>query len=318
MIALETQGIRKEFGTLVAVNDLSLSVRQGEVWGLIGPNGAGKTTLLRMLATVLRPSAGSASICGHDLTSGFLEIRKHIGYLPDFFGLYNDLTLRECLWFFAKAYGMPEDGIGARVDEALGHVELSYKQDDLVRHLSRGMVQRLGVATLMVHDPRLFLLDEPASGLDPKARIQLRDVLRKLSGEGRTVVISSHILTELSGFCSHIAVMDHGNLITHGAVDEIEKEVIGGRKCAVTILGDAVRAKDIAASFAGVTSVVAEGDRLVVEISGDPEQLAGLNAFLVQEGVSVIGLAEEHRNLEDLFMEISEDKGLSVAEGSEC
>jgi len=165
MEILEVNNLRKEFGTVVAVNDISLSVEKGQVWGLIGPNGAGKTTLLRMLATVLRPTSGSVQLLGFDLAKEYLKIRRHIGFLPDFFNLYNDLTLQECLEFFAKAYRVEDELIPQRVDEVLDYIELQNKRDDFIRHLSRGMVQRMGVGVLLVHDPDVFLLDEPASGL---------------------------------------------------------------------------------------------------------------------------------------------------------
>jgi ABC-2 type transport system ATP-binding protein len=230
MEILEVDNIRKEFGTVVAVNDVSFSVEQGQVVGLIGPNGAGKTTLLRILATVLSPTHGSARLLGYDLTKEYLDIRKHIGFMPDFFNLYNDLTLAECLEFFARAYKVKPDVIAKRIDEVLEYVDLENKRNDLIHHLSRGMVQRMGVGVLLVHEPDLFLLDEPASGLDPKARIQLRATLKKLSTEGKTIIISSHILTELSGFCSHIAIMDEGNIVMYGAVDEIQQKIAGTRK----------------------------------------------------------------------------------------
>lgn len=191
MIVLEADSLRKEFGALVAVDNVSLSLEQGQVLGLIGPNGAGKTTLLRILATLLRPTSGRATILGCDLATRYLSIRKRIGFVPDFFNLYGDLTLRECLAFFAEAYEVPPERIAQRVDEVLRYVDLQDKQDSLVRHLSRGMVQRMGVGIRLIHDPDLYLLDEPASGLDPKARIQLRNVLRRLSDEGKTIITSS-------------------------------------------------------------------------------------------------------------------------------
>jgi ABC-2 type transport system ATP-binding protein len=303
--ALETHNLRKEFGTLVAVDDLNLSVEPGQVLGLIGPNGAGKTTLLRMLATLLRQTDGTASILGHDIRRDYLEIRKHLGFLPDFFGLYSDLTLAECLAFFARAYGVPAGEIPTRVNAALDHTELQAKRDAFVRHLSRGMVQRLGVGALMVHDPRLYLLDEPASGLDPKARIQLRNVLRRLSSEGRSVVISSHILTELSGFCTHIAIMDRGRLVVHGEVDQIQRELAGARRVTITVLDRVDTAATIIKAFPDTELISVENTTLTADMKTGLEALAGLNARLVNEGVPVIGFAEAQADLEDLFMQIS-------------
>ncbi|MHC4702790.1 MAG: ABC transporter ATP-binding protein, partial [Planctomycetota bacterium] len=265
MEILEVDNIRKEFGTVVAVNDVSLSVGQGEVLGLIGPNGAGKTTLLRILATVLRPTSGSVQLLGCDSARQYLEIRKHIGFLPDFFNLYNDLTLRECLEFFAKAYNVDDDLVPQRIGEVLSYVELQSKRDEFVRHLSRGMVQRMGVAALLVHSPDVFLLDEPASGLDPRARIQLRAVLKKMSDEGKTVIISSHILTELSGLCSHIALMNHGRIVMHGSVDEIQQRVFGSKKICISVLEGADEAIRLIEEFANAKIDAVRGNEITVE-----------------------------------------------------
>jgi len=308
MEILEVDNLRKEFGTLVAVNNISLSVEKGQVWGLIGPNGAGKTTLLRMLATLLRPTSGSVRLLGFDLAKEYLKIRRHIGYLPDFFNLYNDLTLRECLEFFAKAYKVEKKLIPQRVDEVLDYIELQSKRDDFIRHLSRGMVQRMGVGVLLVHDPDVFLLDEPASGLDPKARIQLRAVLKKLSGEGKTIIISSHILTELSGFCSHIALMNEGNVVLHGAVDEIQRKVFDTRKLRVSVLDDCEEAVRLIEGFTKTKIETARDNEIIVEISADESELAALNSHLVAKGIKVYSFGEEKTDLEDLFMKISDSE----------
>ena len=308
MEILEVDNLRKEFGTLVAVNNISLSVEKGQVWGLIGPNGAGKTTLLRMLATVLRPTSGSVRLLGFDLAKEYLKIRRHIGYLPDFFNLYNDLTLRECLEFFAKAYKVKNKLIPKRVDEVLDYVELQSKRDDFIRHLSRGMVQRMGVGVLLVHDPDVFLLDEPASGLDPKARIQLRAVLTKLSREGKTIIISSHILTELSGFCSHIALMNEGNVVLHGAVDDIQRKVFDSRKIRISVLDDCDKAVQLIEKFSNTKIETVRDNEIIVEISAGESELAALNSHLVSKGIKVFSFGEEKTDLEDLFMKISDSE----------
>ena len=308
MEILEVDNLRKEFGTLVAVNNISLSVEKGQVWGLIGPNGAGKTTLLRMLATVLRPTSGSVQLLGFDLAKEYLKIRRHIGFLPDFFNLYNDLTLRECLEFFAKAYKVEDKLISQRVDEVLDYIELQNKRDDFIRHLSRGMVQRMGVGVLLVHDPDVFLLDEPASGLDPKARIQLRAVLTKLSREGKTIIISSHILTELSGFCSHIALMNEGNVVLHGAVDDIQRKVFDSRKIRISVLDDCDKAVQLIEKFSNTKIETVRDNEIIVEISAGESELAALNSHLVSKGIKVFSFGEEKTDLEDLFMKISDSE----------
>ncbi len=305
MKILSVNNIRKEFGTVVAVNDVSFSLEQGQLLGLIGPNGAGKTTLLRILATVLRPTSGSVQILGFDSAKEYLKIRKHIGYLPDFFNLYNDLTLRECLDFFARAYRVERKSIPGRVAEVLEYIELQQKRDDLIRHLSRGMVQRMGVGVLLVHSPDVFLLDEPASGLDPKARIQLRAVLKKLSGEGKTIIISSHILTELSGFCTHIALMDKGRIVLHGAVDEIQRDVFGSRRLCISVLDDCDEAVRLIREFPNAQIEQVRDNHIIVQMTAGEPELAALNAHLVAKGVKVFGFSEQRTDLEDLFMKIS-------------
>jgi len=309
MKILEANKIRKEFGTLVAVNDVDLSLEKGQVVGLIGPNGAGKTTLLRILATLLRPTDGNARILGYDLAKNYLDIRKHIGFLPDFFNLYNDLTLRECLEFFAKAYKVEPDSIAQQIDAMLEYVELEDKRDTFIRHLSRGMVQRMGVAALLVHDPEVLLLDEPASGLDPKARIQLRVVLRKLSNEGKTIIISSHILTELSGFCSHIAIMNEGSMVLYGDVDQIQQKVVGSRKVAITVLDGCDRAVELIKEFPNTQIIKVQHNTITAEINAPLEQLAALNTLLVEKQIKVVTFCEEKTDLEDIFMKISSEEG---------
>lgn len=267
-----------------------------------------KTTLLRILATVLRPTKGSVRLLGYNLAKEYLQIRKYIGFMPDFFNLYNDLTLRECLEFFANAYHVKRDLIPKRIDQILEYVDLENKRNTFIRHLSRGMVQRMGVAVLLIHEPDLLLLDEPASGLDPKARIQLRNVLNKLSSEGKTIIISSHILTELSGFCSHIAIMDKGNIKLHGAVEEIQQKIAGSTKVNISVLQDCDRAVVLIEKFPDARLVTVQDNKITVEIDKGPEELADLNALLVKEGIKVVSFSEQKTDLEDLFMKISSDE----------
>ena len=309
MPILETHALRKEYGQLVAVNDVSFNVERGQVVGLIGPNGAGKTTLLRLLATVLRPTSGTALIQGEDLSRDFLNIRKRVGYLPDFFNLYSDLTLRECIQFFAAAYGVERRQIPQRVTSVLEYVELMHKADDFIRNLSRGMVQRLGLAAKLVHEPDLFLLDEPASGLDPKARIQLRDILKRLSSEGRTIIISSHILTELSGFCSHIALMNNGRLSLYGEVDEIERAANKGIHLEVEVLNKLDVARQILEGEPDSRILSVEGNMITVSLGADDQDIARINGALVGAGVEVSGLAKKKTDLEDLFMKLANAEG---------
>ena len=310
---LQLNALRKEFSSLVAVDDVSFEADSGQVVGLIGPNGAGKTTLLRMLATLLPPTDGTAAICGADLRKKPLLIRRSIGYLPDFFNLYPDLTLRECLDFFARAYHIPSSEVAGRVDAALKTAALDGKKHSLIRHLSRGMVQRLGLATLLVREPTVFLLDEPASGLDPMARIQLRDILRRLAREGKTIIISSHILSELAGFCSHLAIMNRGQLVMYGSVEDIEQQIAGQQAVMVKVLGEAAQAEAVLREIEGIEIKTAGEGTFTLICPGGPEAVAQINRRLVAADIPVVELARQKTSLEDLFMTLSVEKNMHIS-----
>ena len=314
MEILQIKNIKKEFGTLTAVNDVSMSIEQGQVLGLIGPNGAGKTTLLRILATLLRPTDGNATILGYDIKKEYLKIRQHIGFLPDFFNLYNDLTLAECLEFFANVYKVEPGLIPGRIDSVLEFVDLEEKRNSFIRHLSRGMIQRMGVGAMLVHEPEVLLLDEPASGLDPKQRIKLREVIKRLSRQGKTVIISSHILTELSGLCSHVAIMNKGKVVLQGAVEDIQQKVEGSRSVAVTVLENCDKAIELAKAFPNVKIIDVRDNTMNIEMAGNLEELAGLNAHLVNNHIKVVAFSEEKTDLEDIFMAISNQEQISSNE----
>jgi ABC-2 type transport system ATP-binding protein len=303
--AIELSKLRKEYGSLVAVRDAELKIEKGSVVALVGPNGAGKTTLLKMLATLLPPTSGTAVIGGLDIVRDYMKVRGRVGYLPDFFGLYNDLTLRECLNFFAQCYKVAEEKIPAQIENVLEMVDLCDKADSLITELSRGMVQRIGLACLLVWQPDVYLLDEPASGLDPKARIILRNILREQSSAGKTVIISSHILTELSGFCSHVVFMDKGSIIEAGTVDQISRKQ--GRKfqAMITILENGNEACKLidSAEIARVSNI--SGNNILIEYDGNDSTLASINQKLVTSGYGVATIAARKVELEELFMEIS-------------
>ena len=305
MQTIQIEKLRKEFGTLVAVNDISLAVDAGNIVGLIAPNGAGKTTVLRMLATLTSPTDGHATLLGLDLRDDYLAIRNRVGYLPDFFNLYLDLTLRECLAFFAQAYAVPEAEAPARIQEALDFVDLAERSDAMVSHLSRGMVQRFGLATLLVRKPDILLLDEPASGLDPLARAQLRTVLKKLGSDGCTVIISSHILPELADFCTHIALLDHGKLVVHGEINAVRLAVSTRRRLEIAVLDDPAQAAELVSRQRGFTIVATAGNLLHIETDATQEALAALNTALVNGGVRVVRFAEQPLSIEDVFLQMT-------------
>lgn len=308
MAIVDVKNLRKEYGTLVAVKDVNFSVERGQVLGLIGPNGAGKTTILKMLATVLEPTDGKIKILGFDAEKEYLAIREKIGFMPDFFGLYDDLTISECLRFFATAYKVSPGKIKERVDTVLQYVDLKEKKDDFIQNLSRGMIQRLGLGVLLVYEPELFLLDEPASGLDPKARIELRKVLTRLSHEGKTTIISSHILMELADFCTHIIIMDRGSFLTHGKIDDILKQMEETRRVKITVLDHAKEAEKLIHSLPHGDIVERTGNTLTVNMPHDLEQVALLNTTLITYGLKVVSFYEEKTNLEDVFLKISSDQ----------
>ena len=305
MKILEAQCLRKEFGTLVAVRDISFSVEKGQVVGLVGPNGAGKTTLLKILATALKPTDGTARLLGLGIKTDYLKIRESIGYLPDFFNLYDDLTIEECLEYFAKAYRVTKNDIPNRIRMVLKYIDLEHKRSSFIKNLSRGMIQRLGLGVLLVHSPDVFLLDEPASGLDPEARIGLRSVLKHLSADGKTIIISSHILTELSGLCSHLAIMDKGEIVQYSEVEEIERSISASANVRITVLRDCDVAVALIKKFDDIRIVQAQNNTITVEMDEDPETIAKMNKHLVENGMKVISLYREKSTLEDVYLKIA-------------
>ena len=243
--ALEARGLHKRFGRMVAVHDFSLQVPRGAIYGLIGPNGAGKTTSMRMLATLLQPDGGDAWIAGASIRTEQTEVRRNLGYMPDFFGTYAELRVSEYLDFYAACHGVPAARRAGVTDDLLALVDLTHKRDSYVEGLSRGMQQRLGLARALVHDPAVIMLDEPASGLDPRARLELREVVRELGRMGKAVLVSSHILAELADLCTHIAIVDGGRVLADGRVDEVTRRLNGGRAVRVQVLGEGESLRDV-------------------------------------------------------------------------
>ncbi|HLY62145.1 MAG TPA: ABC transporter ATP-binding protein [Terriglobia bacterium] len=307
MIRLEN--VRKEYDDLVAVNDLNVVIPEGQVYGLIGPNGAGKTTTIRMACGLLEPTAGSVHVSGVDVHQEPERAQQFIGYLSDFFSLYEDLKVWEYLDYFAHAYKMPEAGIRARVDEVIQEVGLEVKTDAMIKGLSRGMKQRLGIARAVIHKPKVLLLDEPASGLDPKARLDLRNLLRSMSQEGTTVLISSHILTELEGFCTSIGLMEKGRMVRSGTIQEITATESEYRVVRVSWVGDSaamIKARlEANPKVSGISLNNLEG---VCKFAGPEEELADVLRDLVSAGVRVVSFGEVKQTVEDLYMKISRNE----------
>jgi ABC-2 type transport system ATP-binding protein len=313
--AIETRGLTRVYGKLTAVQDLNLAVPQGSLFGLIGPNGAGKTTTLRMLAGLLEPSSGEIIINGEPINQNLNHLRRHIGYMPDFFGVYEDLVVWEYLDFFARCYDLPAKQRRQVIEELLELVDLSEKRDAYVHTLSRGMRQRLCLAHAMIHDPQVLLLDEPASGLDPRARVEMRELLRELGAMGKTVVLSSHILSELAELCDYIGIIERGKLVIHGRLDTIRSQVQGGRKLRTRVLSDLAQAEAVLQGQPGVGAIYpvppnGNGDdappsELEIDFSGDDEAVATLLETLVTRKVRVASFTEMHTGLEELFLRLT-------------
>ena len=305
---IQFQSLRREYGDLVAVCDLNVTIPENEVYGLIGPNGAGKTTILRMACGLLTPTSGSVTISGVDVHQDPELAQSHIGYLSDFFSVYDDLKVWEYLDYFGRAYKMPAERLLPRIDEVIQQVGLEVKRDVLIRGLSRGMKQRLGIARAIIHKPKVLLLDEPASGLDPKARADLRNLLLALRAEGTTVLISSHILPDLEGFCTSIGVMEKGSMVRSGKIAEITSQE-SQHLCAVRLswVGDAP-AEQILRSMESLSDIAISGSQALFRFAGSDEELAALLQQLIAKGIRVISFGEVKQTIEDLYLKLSKNE----------
>ena len=307
--AVQTAGLSKLYGSTVAVANVGLEIGMGEIFGLVGPNGAGKTTILRMLATLLEPSAGEARICGIGIRDRPNTVRRVIGYMPDTFGVYDDMRVEEYLDFFARMHAIPAARRKTIVTDLLALVDLTGKRHEYVQSLSRGMQQRLCLAHALVHDPRVLLLDEPASGLDPRARAELRELLRTLRALGKTIVISSHILPELEDMCTGVAIIDRGRVLASGSVDEIQARFRRGSVFRARILGSEaewIAAQEFFAAQREVLSVemLPEG-RLDLALPGDDDATSALLYRALSSGHRVLAFAPVASDLEELFLQIT-------------
>jgi len=303
---LELRHLHKTYGDLVAVKDLSFRLEPGDIFGFIGSNGAGKTTTIRMIATLIEPTEGTASLNGVDIRKSPMEIRRMIGYMPDFFGLYEDVKVWEYLDFFAAVYRVPPRDRKKTINNVLELTNLTGKRDSLVQSLSRGMQQRLCLARCLVHDPDLLLLDEPASGLDPRARAEFRELMIELGKMGKIILVSSHILPELSGFCNKVGIFEKGEMLALGPVDKIVKAMRKHRVIVVKIINQVESAANFLGTLPNVPSVKIQADNaLRVEFSGTDEEQAQILIQLVQAGFLITAFSEDQLNLEDVFMKLT-------------
>ncbi len=308
---ISIQHIYKRYRSVHALEDLSLEIPQGAIFGLIGPNGAGKTTLLRILGALIPPTTGQVWFGNEEVTQSPTTVQRKVGYMPDFFGVYPDLTSEEYLEFYAGIHGISRRKRSNVVSDLLELVDLTSKRDALVETLSRGMQQRLCLARALIHDPDVLLLDEPASGLDPRARVEFRELLRTLQGMGKTVVISSHILLELAEMCSDIAIIRAGQLVMAGNVEQVTHSLGGGNQIEVRVLERATDAKQLLKEMAEISNLLNEnedGEVIQAEFSGDNQALHRILAELMAHDIPVVSFAPRRAvdRLEEVYMSITE------------
>jgi ABC-2 type transport system ATP-binding protein len=302
---IETVDLTKKYGDFFALESLTLKLEQGDLFGFIGPNGAGKTTTIRILSTLLSPSWGEAYICGHSIYTHPREIRRAIGYMPDIFGVYDDMRVIEYLEFFAAAYRI--DGPARRkvAERSLDLVDLGVKRDELVTSLSRGMTQRLGLARVLLHDPQVLLLDEPASGLDPRARIEMRGLLKRLQDLGKTILVSSHILPELADICNRVGIIEYGQLLACGDVSDLLAQVRGRPVILLEVAGDPEKAARLLEDCAGVAEVTVRDGLVRATLADRSTDTSLLPNRLIGGGIALRGMREEEINLETAFLELT-------------
>jgi ABC-2 type transport system ATP-binding protein len=312
---IELNDLTKRYGGLTAIDNLTLNIEEGAVFGFIGPNGAGKTTTMRILTTLLRPTAGEARIAGHSVTAEPVAVRRAIGYMPDFFGVYEDMKVWEYLDFFAACYDLPVAIRPALIDDLLALVDLNHKREAYVETLSRGMKQRLCLARTLAHDPQVLILDEPASGLDPRARIEMRELLRELKHMGKTIFFSSHILSEVADICTSIGIIDNGRLVATGNMEAMMRQIRAHRLIAIRFVPGTIvdmpelhtwlsGEEDIQALLPGETNGL-PSDSLRLDFSGDDVALSRLLSKLVERGLPVLSFSEETGGLEDIFLQVT-------------
>src|SRR5437773_6285472 len=303
--AITTRALTKIYGSLTALDSLSLVLEKGDVFGFIGPNGAGKSTTMRILAGLLHPTHGSAEVLGRDVLHNGDFVRRNVGYMPDFFGVYEDLTVTEYLEFFAAAYGIGRRDRKKVVGDVLELTDLNYKRDALVDSLSRGMQQRLGLARVLVHDPPVLLLDEPASGLDPRARIEIRELLKELQRLGKTIMISSHILSELGEFCNKLGIIERGKLLVSGTIDDLMARARAHPVIAVQVLDDPELAAGVLRADPRVDQVERRSSQLFVTLHDPSLHHHFLIERLVARNVRVHSVTPEQLKLEDVFLRLT-------------
>jgi len=303
---IRTKTLTKFYGNLQALVDLDLGIAAGDIFGFIGPNGAGKTTTMRILATLLEPTRGKAYINGLDVTKQGKKVRRHVGYMPDFMGVYDDLKVFEYLEFFAAAFSIHRSKRKAVVEGVLELTDLKSKAAVTVDSLSRGMQQRLGVARVLIHDPKVLILDEPASGLDPRARIEIRELLRELKRMGKTIMISSHILSELEEICDHVGIIEQGRLVFSGTMEQIRAQLGLQSKVRVAVAENQQKAAELLSALPDVQDVQTLNESIVVSFRDGSKGDGIIARTLVKAGLDVISLQPETLKLDDAFLRLTQ------------
>ena len=312
---IEINNLSKRYGNRLAVDDLSLTVEEGDIYGFVGPNGAGKTSTIRIICTLLEANGGEVLVGGHSVKKNPRGVRKAIGYMPDFFGVYNDMQVWEYLDFFGACYSIETNARARLIDDLLELVDLTHRKNDMVDKLSRGMKQRLSLARTLIHDPQVLILDEPASGLDPRARVEIRELLLELARLGKTIFFSTHILADVAEICTRVGIIEGGKMVATGGIEELQQLVMPHRQVQITVLNQSAEAEDILRNIPGVSAVTnltpnANGGRTRFEFEfiGEEEALSLLLAQLINAKIQIIHFTEERHDLEEVFMRVT--KGL--------
>ncbi len=305
---IELTGFGKDYGEFTAVQSLDLQIAEGEMFGFIGPNGAGKSTSIRFLATLLRATRGEGTINGFSVSKDPMNVRRSVGYMPDTFGVYDGMKVWEFLDFFAVAYKIGRTQRKRVIRDVLELLDLTYKRDDFVNGLSRGMKQRLCLAKTLVHDPPVLILDEPASGLDPRARVEVKALLKELRRMGKTILISSHILTELADCCTSIGIIERGQLLMHGPIDEVYQKIRGNQVMEASFGEGLDNGLSIIRSNPDVRDIQVDGSKIMIEFNSTDYNPSLLLKQLIDAGVEVKNFGRKEPNLEDVFMMVT--KGL--------
>jgi ABC-2 type transport system ATP-binding protein len=306
---IEIRDLTRQYNGRTAVDRLNLAIEEGEIFGFVGPNGAGKTSTIRMMATLLRPNAGDIRIAGHSVITAPRQVRQVIGYMPDIFGVYPGMKVWEYLDFFAACYALPEAGRPRLIAELLELVDLLHRREDPVESLSRGMQQRLSLARTLVHDPQVLILDEPASGLDPRARVEIRELLVELARLGKTVFFSTHILADVAEISTSVGILEAGQLVASGRLEDLHLNLMPHRLIVITLLGRSDEAIELLKGLDSVARIAAqslpgseERSRLEIDFTGDDRAVSALLASLVERGLPVIHFNAENRDLEEVFL----------------